>query len=873
MLCRQQRRVAKCSPESIKKGGSEKLRTLESPRSIESRSSEIQPKNWLVFAGGLLIAGVASVAGGAERPPARLGTFYQERAQEILHLAREGEIQLLAGLRTDRDRERFFREFWAARGEGTAQRMRANRRDAQRLALRAQGQSDVVLLAGKPTSINRFEACQSVVRRIEVWEYDAFRVDRQRRLSAQESTSAEAKQSIFLVFVQRTNLDPRSFELWDRDAESDRLVFGDGRGVAPADLVKEAVTLGCVNPQSAAELRRGLEKSLTFGGLVDALGWPQPNDWWQGPGALSAPLQESVAQVALDPSGKFFRQVLVTGTLTVPTAALNTLDGNELYDRVEILGDVYQGDRLIDPFRIVHHLAGAAPPDEIALDFYRRLLPGQYAIKLRVENAAGKTLLQSTETLMVPKLEQRAEQPAGRRRDINQLTRADVVFLTTSPSVEIIPPETFPVAGPVTVEAVARGGRVAAVEFVPEGGARRVDQAPPFLADVVMEQSRVLLTANAVDAAGLTLATDVVTLRRDAVPFRVWFDPAAENADEHVVRVQVPEQEVLASLICFQNGTEVKRFEGSRLNADARILCPKQPPRADMARLRFDRVAARLVSGEEVEDVLILSQLPEELDVRLVELFVSVLDQQGRPVTDLDAAQFSVLEDGESQPIERVNAVERLPLSISVMMDTSSSMGRRVRLAVQSTQAFFQDLMRDGDVASLFAFQHDLLPLVDFTGERRELEYAAQGLRGSGGTRLYDGLIYNLHSFAGLPARRAMVVLSDGADTESDATAAEALAAAQRSGVLVFPVALGRVGETTEGELRTLARETGGAFFAVDGVGGLDGVYRQIVKILRSQYQVLYRPIQERAGRGYQQVEIKLGVAGLSVRNVRGYYR
>ena len=240
--------------------------------------------------------------------------------------------------------------------------------------------------------------------------------------------------------------------------------------------------------------------------------------------------------------------------------------------------------------------------------------------------------------------------------------------------------------------------------------------------------------------------------------------------------------------------------------------------------------------------------------------------------SDLGAEAFRVFEEGESAEVVAVRSVERLPLGVSVMMDLSSSMGRRVRVAAAATADFFDDILRDGDLASLFAFQHELLPLTDFSGRGEELAYAADGLRAGGGTRLWDGLVFNLNSFVGLPSRRAVVVLSDGADTESDATVDEVAQALRLSGVLLFPVSIGTTDEATRTALQSLARESGGQWFEARTVSDLASVFAEVERILRGQIQITYRPLAP-LDVGYRPVDVRVTGEGLRVRSVRGTFR
>lgn len=825
---------------------------------------------------GLAMFFVSISAVAAEAPQPRLADFYEQRIAEIEPIAVSGELQLWNQLVSDDDRERFLRGFWRARPAGSRSAFRRNLEDARRYGLRSPAQRRAVHVLGKPSVRRRLDACGTFLRRLEIWDYDAARIARQRNAATgRREEAALPAQSV--VFVQETNLDPRSYRIWTRRESDGRLVFGDGAGSTPSALVREALAQDCVSPHEAGRLRRALEDAPSLEELVDLLGWRRPDPWWQAERPLGAPLSPASARIEISSRGSFFRYTLVEGRVEVRPDRLRTLDGREMFDQVVVLGDVYSRDRLVDGFRVVHHLAGARPQGDLQLDFYRRLIPGDYLVDLRVEDGEGRPLLRERRRLEIQMEDEPAAPPPGRRRDFNELTRADVVFLTVHPSIEIVPPESFPVAGAASVRAVVRGLGIAAVRFRTASGEVILDEEAPFQVEVTFEGRRSRLVAEALDGDGAVRAEATAMLRRDARPFRIRFTNDAPSGDpgDRGLEVQVPEEETLAEIVCFHNGSEVARDRtpvAVDANGIARFACPPSPPRAASGRLRFERAVARLVGGEEVEAVFFPDRPPEGVDVRLAELFVSVFDRNGLPVNDLGAESVSVFEEGERAEVVAVRPVERLPLSVSVMMDLSSSMGRRVRLASAATRDFYDQILRQGDLASLFAFQHDLLPLADFSGRGDELSYAVDGLRAGGGTRLWDGLVFNLNSFVGLPARRAAIVLSDGADTESDATVEEVAQALRLSGVLLFPVSIGTVDEATRTALQNLARGSGGRWFEARTVSDLASVYAEIERILRGQVQITYRPLAP-LEIGYRPVEVRVVGDGLSVRGVRGTFR
>ena len=200
-------------------------------------------------------------------------------------------------------------------------------------------------------------------------------------------------------------------------------------------------------------------------------------------------------------------------------------------------------------------------------------------------------------------------------------------------------------------------------------------------------------------------------------------------------------------------------------------------------------------------------------------------------------------------------------------------MGRLTELASESAQRFFESILVADDLGSLLAFNHDLHQLVPFTSDAQELRHGAYGLRGLGSTRLNDAVAWALSQFSGQENRRALVVLSDGGDVDSDFALEQVIRAAVRAGVAVFPISLVRRGETPPESIDELAKRTGGRSFTVQSVDQLDGAYRRIEEELRSQYLLVYRMPNAAWGVKDRSVEVAVLRPGLSVRNVHGHYQ
>ncbi len=770
-------------------------------------------------------------------------------------------------------RERFLRAFWAARPERLLERWQENREARDQLRERSPAMERAVLLAGKPAFRQPIEPCESELRRIETWTFDRWRLEHQLG-----RTPPPGEDEIVLAFVQQVNFDPRSMRLWSPDSGVD-LTFepeqppgaDDDSKTQPAGALRvldQAERRRCLTPTERRRLERRLGRAVSWKEFIDRLGWAgaAPDGGWVDRFLrVEAVLDVDVMAlpgVALDlePLGSENRRTAIRGWLRLPPDHLAAIGAGQILDRVTITGDVFLRDRLADAFVVTHHVSGGSA--DIALDFYRRLPAGDYRLELRAEDRLGRGLLRMSRTLEVPGLDVRPGIPG-----LGLLSRRETIVLNQMPSVELLAPEGRVLGSTFTARVVASPA-VAQVVFLRDGETVAHASAPPFVRDLDLPSRRHRIEIRGQDAAGVLLARHALEIEREEHPFSIALerpDPAfVEEALDLSVRVDVPSGRELDRVDCHLDATllESKTAPPFRCRVPAGLRLP----------LSFVRVAAALRTGETVEDLVFLgSRAPEEIEVRLVDLLVSVGGRQAGPATGLGAADFRVLHRGVEARIRDFRNLADRPLTVALLMDISSSMGRGVRVASTSAQRFFEGILTDRDAASLIVFNHDLDRLAPFSDDTRLLRYAAEGLRAWGSTRLYDGISYAVSSFAGRPDRRALVVLSDGADTDSNLDFERVLAQVELAGVVVYPIALRINDPDTAEALERLADRSGGRYHVAASVEDLDRIYREIERDLRSQYLIAFEPppgVEARAD-GLRDIEVEVAQAGLTVTGVR----
>ena len=268
--------------------------------------------------------------------------------------------------------------------------------------------------------------------------------------------------------------------------------------------------------------------------------------------------------------------------------------------------------------------------------------------------------------------------------------------------------------------------------------------------------------------------------------------------------------------------------------------------------------------------------------VNLVRLLVSVRDESGAVLTNLNKEDFQVTDSGVRQEVTVFERNTSLPLSVAIMVDTSGSTQIDLRYEIQSVQRFLRTLLRSGnpdDAFELFSFNWRTNMELDFTRNQSRAERALRALHGEGGTSLYDAIFLASDTLANREGRHVMIVVTDGGDTTSYKKYGDALAAAQRSDVVLYPIVVipieADAGRNLGGEhaLATLASSTGGRIFNPQGMGQLDAAFSDILHELRTQYLLGYYPRNVREEpRFFHPVKVEVHDPKLKVSARTGYY-
>src|SRR5438128_5528690 len=127
------------------------------------------------------------------------------------------------------------------------------------------------------------------------------------------------------------------------------------------------------------------------------------------------------------------------------------------------------------------------------------------------------------------------------------------------------------------------------------------------------------------------------------------------------------------------------------------------------------------------------------VDVRLVNVIVTVTDSHGRYIPNLTENDFIVEEDGKTQHITHFSQDHNVPVSVGILLDTSGSMERKIRTAVDAVERFTRPIHADDEIF-LMSFSGQPVLRQEFTDDRDKLAQALRHINATGGTALYDAL-------------------------------------------------------------------------------------------------------------------------------------
>ena len=280
-----------------------------------------------------------------------------------------------------------------------------------------------------------------------------------------------------------------------------------------------------------------------------------------------------------------------------------------------------------------------------------------------------------------------------------------------------------------------------------------------------------------------------------------------------------------------------------------------------------------------------------KIDTNLVTLTATVADKNGRNRADLKQSDFTVYEDGTKQEIAYFNTGDRVPMSLGIIFDTSGSMEDKIEGVRDAVEHFVKGVSPNDEIF-LIRFSDDVDIVQDFTSDKKLILRAVESLNPRGSTALYDAISLGLQKVKqGKNKKRALLLLTDGNDTQSAMDLQTVLSLAKSSEVIIYALGIGhgekgnvhlglnnQIPDTVDMRvLRSFADTTGGNAYYLEAAheGGRDRVEEaanEVATELKQQYTLGYYPTNQKKDGGFRQIVVEVKDKDLRVRTKRGYY-
>ena len=282
-------------------------------------------------------------------------------------------------------------------------------------------------------------------------------------------------------------------------------------------------------------------------------------------------------------------------------------------------------------------------------------------------------------------------------------------------------------------------------------------------------------------------------------------------------------------------------------------------------------VCPTLLRSQQDDDVI-------RTNTELVVLNVTVTDKAGQYVPGLRLSDFTIFEDGKPVSPQVISSfsVHESPFASVVLLDTSGSMESRLSLA-RSAAIRFLDRLREEDVVAVYKFDSKVEQVQEFSSGR-DLAPMVYDVKATGMTTLNDAIVDAAKALAARPEKRkAIVVLSDGLDTSSKASADKAIESALAVGASIYAVDMSASNGSTSSNrqsaavLRGFAEKSGGRFVATPGGPALRDAFASIADELGHQYTIAFRPLNQTRDGKWHKLVVKTSRIDLVVRSRKAY--
>lgn len=560
--------------------------------------------------------------------------------------------------------------------------------------------------------------------------------------------------------------------------------------------------------------------------------------------------------------------------VSVPRTELGTTPVGDIeVVQLDVVGEITRDDQMVDRFRYLFSVPAAG--DELSLVMERSVRPGDYTLRLKIEDVhSDHGSVQDLTFFADPDAVVVDETAIAEERAADVFEVPEDIRVSDERPLRLVGPGGEAISGVQRFEAVTTD-KVQRVRFLVNGDEILTKNRAPFDVDLDLGELPRLTTVTAVgfDAEGREVDREALSLNVGRERFYVRLEPisATEIREGHAkarVELNIPGDTTLEKLELMWNDATVATLFEPPFEAPVSLSGSEQ--------FGFLRAVATLTDGSMAEDVMFVNapQFGSVVDVVSVELPVSVMDRDGKPVENLTRSDFTILEDGVPQEISHFALNRELPVRMGIVIDSSGSMETTMPTVQRVVMGFLRKLLRPSDRAFIEAFSDEPDLLAPFTADFSTLENALLALYPDRATSLYDSMIMGLFQFSGVRGRKAMVVLTDGEDTASKSGFDDVLGYAQRNSVTIYTVGIDLPTSklVTRWQLSKVAEVTGGRVFFVSRKSDLDSIYEAIDHELRTQYLLTYTSSSTKPADELRKVEVEVARPKVKVRTLSGYY-
>jgi Ca-activated chloride channel family protein len=259
-------------------------------------------------------------------------------------------------------------------------------------------------------------------------------------------------------------------------------------------------------------------------------------------------------------------------------------------------------------------------------------------------------------------------------------------------------------------------------------------------------------------------------------------------------------------------------------------------------------------------------------EVRMVEVYATVLDHRGRYLDDLPRDAFQLLDNGAPQPIVTFEN-SATDLSCAILLDTTASMAAALPKVKNAIHQLI-DEFRENDWVAVYGFSTGVETLQEFTRDRAAAKRAVSRTRAEGGTALFDAISRVAGEIASRSGKKAIIVFTDGDDNASVLNIHRATERAKKMGVPLYTAAEGEALRKPDllNQLKELSHLTGGKAYAVRNLNDAAAIFHDISEELRHTYLLAFKPPDAPTG-DWRPIQLSLnGIRDYKIQAKAGYF-